>query len=205
MVQIIQAHQPRQNHAKLIGDQLAEGIRNYFEKQAAAEALKGENEALESQGVHVTGIQNPKIRELMSASALKGEKVDTKSMQKGKELEGALETIQRMRDLRKQDNLGWGSQITRLFSPKARKDAGEYEQLGKSLISLASNIPIRNKQEFETLAERLYDPAISDDEAEGILSAMERIIQNSQNVVSDQPKGSKSSKNERPSLTTFMR
>jgi hypothetical protein len=126
-------------------------------------------------------------------------------MQKGKELEGALETIQRMRDLRKQDNLGWGSQITRLFSPKARKDAGEYEQLGKSLISLASNIPIRNKQEFETLAERLYDPAISDDEAEGILSAMERIIQNSQNVVSDQPKGSKSSKNERPSLTTFMR
>jgi hypothetical protein len=205
MVQIIQAHQPRQNHAKLIGDQLAEGMRNYFEKQAAAEALKGENEALESQGVHVTGIQNPKIRELMSASALKGEKVDTKSMQKGKELEGALETIQRMRDLRKQDNLGWGSQITRLFSPKARKDAGEYEQLGKSLISLASNIPIRNKQEFETLAERLYDPAISDDEAEGILSAMERIIQNSQNVVSDQPKGSKSSKNERPSLTTFMR
>lgn len=202
---IIPAHQPRQNYAKMIGDQLSEGMKNYFQRQSSADALRQENEALENLGIHSTGINDPKIRQLLTAASLKGEKVDVKSIQKGKELEGALETLQRMKDLRKQGNLGWGSQISKFWSPEVRRQFGEYEQLGKSLISLASNIPIRNRQEFETLADKLYDPTISDDEAEGILSAMERIISNSQMAISDEPMGRNSKKNERPPLTSFMR
>lgn len=210
---IIPAYNHRQNHAKMIGDQLSEGLKGYLQKQSAADSLRQENESLEKLGVHATGISDPKIRHLLTAASLKGDgtqdkgelKQDQKSIQKGKELEGALETLQRMKQLRKEDNLGWGSQITRMFSPKARKDAGEYEQLGKSLISLASNIPIRNKLEFETLAEKLYDPSISDDEAEGILAAMERIISNSRSALSDEPRVSSKNSEERPPLTSFMR
>jgi hypothetical protein len=91
-------------------------------------------------------------------------------------LEAGLETISQMEKLRKKGNLGFGSSYKGMFSPETRRDRGEYEQLGKSLISLASNIPIRNQMEFATLAEKLYDPSVTDDEAAGILNAMKRII-----------------------------
>jgi len=94
-------------------------------------------------------------------------------------LNSALDTVGKMRQLRKKGNLGRGSAVTGFFGGETAKDRGEYETLGNSLIQYASNIPIRNKAEFEKLAGHLGDPSITDDQAEGILNAMERIIQNS--------------------------
>lgn len=61
-------------------------------------------------------------------------------------------------------------------SPEGVKARSEYERLGKALISMASNIPIRNRQEFETLAHGLIDPTLSREEIEGALNGMEKII-----------------------------
>lgn len=96
-------------------------------------------------------------------------------------LMGAMDTVQRMREIRSQGNLGMFSRATQFLpgGSDVRRDRGEYSQLGKSLIQYATNIPIRNKMEFETLAERLYDPNVTDAEAEGILDSMERIISGS--------------------------
>ena len=123
-------------------------------------------------------------------------------------LQGAMDTLNRMKALRKKGNLGIGSTYS-LFG-ETRKEAGEYEQLGKSLIQYATNIPIRNRIEFETLAENLYDPTTTDAKAEGILNAMERIITNSlqssgfegstsQNKTSNGSTGN----NQRPPLSSF--
>lgn len=92
-------------------------------------------------------------------------------------LQGAMDALNRMRELRAKGNLGIGAS----YSPfaKTREQAGEYEQLGKSLIQYATNIPIRNRLEFETLAEQLYDPNITDATAKGVLNSIERIIRNS--------------------------
>ncbi len=106
-------------------------------------------------------------------------------------LEGAFDILNRMKALRKKGNLGIGS----TYSPfsQTRKEAGEYEQLGKSLIQYATNIPIRNRIEFETLAENLYDPTTTDAKAEGILDAMQRIIENSIQAAGGQISKNKSS------------
>ncbi len=88
----------------------------------------------------------------------------------------ALKTIKKMREIGKRGRLGRFSGAKGFFGGKTAEDRGEYERLGKSLISFASNIPIRNKSEFETLAADLYDPSIPDSAREGILSAMEQII-----------------------------
>ncbi len=89
-------------------------------------------------------------------------------------LRSGLKTVQAMRQLREKGNLGIGA----TYSPfgRTREDAAKYAQLGKSLISLASNIPIRNQKEFETLAHDLYDPNLTDAASKGILDAMEQII-----------------------------
>lgn len=208
MVQIIPAAAPKRTFMQRLNEGVGKGLEiaeKFASQDQAQKLLQKENEALENLGIHASGIQNPKIRELLTASSLKGEKTDVKSIQKGKELEGAIETLERMRSLRKQGNLGIGTGIRKVYSPETRRHAGEYEQLGKSLISLSSNIPIRNRQEFETLAEKLYDPSVSDDEAEGILSAMERIISNSRSAISDEPLAGHKKQNERPPLTSFMR
>ncbi len=94
-------------------------------------------------------------------------------------LEAALDTLSVMEKLGSRGNLGIGTSVRGILSPQARRDRGEYERLGKSLIQYSTNIPIRNRSEFETLAHDLYDASISDDARVGILSAMKRIIQNS--------------------------
>ena len=107
---------------------------------------------------------------------------DKSTLERKEKLEnfqGAIDSVTKMRDLRKKNNLGFGSSVTGLINPEVRKDRGEYETLGNSLISYASNIPIRNKLEFEKLAGRISDPSITDSEAEGILDALESIITNS--------------------------
>ncbi len=124
-------------------------------------------------------------------------------------LEGALETVDQMINLGKKGNLGIGTSLRKVFSKEARKDASEYERLGKSLISFASNIPIRNRQEFETLAHDLYDPSINDASRQGILNAMKKIIQNTMKgfVEPGQEGGEPESlmSSERPPLESFIR
>ncbi len=117
--------------------------------------------------------------QLRPQSGSSDDKDSRKQQQSVAGLEGAMNTVNRMREIRKKGNLGFGSSVTGIFNPEIRKDSGEYKQLGKSLIQFATTIPIRNRLEFETLAESLYDPTITDAEAEGTLDSMERIINNS--------------------------
>jgi hypothetical protein len=105
--------------------------------------------------------------------------IERKDYEKLSNLQGGLSTIQRMKQLGETGKLGFLSKYKALFDPGAAQARGEYEQLGKSLISLASTIPIRNQKEFETLSGKLFDPGIRDVEREGILDAMQQIISNS--------------------------
>lgn len=127
-------------------------------------------------------------------------------------LNSAIETLDRMEKLGKKGNLGIGTKVRGVLSSDARKHAAEYERLGKSLIQYSTNIPIRNRAEFEVLAHDLYDPSISDASREGILSAMKRIIQSSmqqyeapeeEGVEARQPR--QPNKKERPPLTSFLK
>lgn len=106
-------------------------------------------------------------------------KLEAKKQEKLVPLNAGLKKIQRMEEIGSKGNLGFGSGIKSAFSSDIREDRAEYERLGKSLISLASNIPIRNQREFETLAHDLYDPSLTDATRKGILNAMKQIIQDS--------------------------
>ncbi len=113
-----------------------------------------------------------------------------KAVASQQQIKAGLQTVKEMRDIGKKGNLGIGTSVRKVFSGDAAKDAGQYEQLGKSLIALSTTIPIRNRLEFETLAEKLYDPSIRDKEREGVLDAMENIlnrslIESDQEVVND--------------------
>lgn len=144
-----------------------------FDRGIRDEKNRLERSALEGQGLDPSlanlppGVMNTKIKEA------------SKEQEVSKAKEGALDVVNRMKELRSGGNLGWkiGQNLGLGFaSGKVRTDRKEYEQLGKSLISFATNIPIRNRLEFETLAENLYDPTMTDAEAAGILNAMERIL-----------------------------
>lgn len=126
------------------------------------------------------------------------------------QLQSGLKTVDEMRKLIKKGNLGLGSRFMSSFSDKTRKDRALYAQLGKSLISLASTIPIRNKAEFDTLAEQLYNPSNSDATNQGTLEAMERIIKQSMSLYDEPEQGpqdvpSHLKKPERPPLTSFIK
>lgn len=236
MVQIIQEKRP-QGFADRIMSGLADiapGIAaGHQEAQASRQRSLAENDALKKiTGQDFSGINDPKIRQDLIASKLRGDessasdkrkydfqaqentaKNNIKQAEKDAEIQekvgpltNGLERINKMRALRAKDNLGRGSGITKFFGGETAKDFGEYEQLGKSLISLSTNIPIRNKLEFETLAHKLYDPTIQDEEAEGILDSMENIIRGSLSAYSN-PKGSSQGGNatERPPLSSFNR
>ncbi len=152
-------------------------------------------------GEDLTG-SSPKMREIYLGEKLKGQ---SKKGEREDEIQGihsALDVVKQMRSIGKKGNLGFGLGFRKIFDPESRREAGEYEQLGKSLIQYASNIPIRNRQEFETLAESLYDPSITDDEREGVLTAMERILNNS---LGGSKKSPIENKQEKPPLSSFKR
>lgn len=128
--------------------------------------------------------QDQKDRELDIKE--KNDKGSKKELEKVNNIKSGLQTVQEMRDIRKRGNIGRGSSITKNFSGDVAKDFGTYEQLGKTLIQMSTNIPIRNRLEFETLAEKLYDPTILDSEAEGTLDAMEKILTRS--LIEDETK-----------------
>lgn len=141
----------------------------------------------EAQFAHEMNLQREKYG---FEKELQGSKFENESLQKGNKLAGesqekllpfqmGLQTIKEMRNIGSRGNLGRGSSLKGYFGGETAKDRSQYEQLGKSLISLASTIPIRNQQEFKTLAENLYDPSLPDSAREGILDAMESIISRS--------------------------
>lgn len=189
------------NASEKIGSALAQRRAN----QLRSDQEKEENEAIKHFGLDLTGIRNPKTREQILASELQGHKTQKEDQEKLSGLTSALDTVNRMREIGKKGHLGFGLSVQKLFNPKARHEAGEYEQLGKSLIQFASNISPRNQKEFETLAGNIYDPSITDDQREGILSAMERIIRNSMGNRSNETPKDFQQKNSKPPLSAFQR
>jgi len=152
-------------------------------------------------------LQQEKIQ---SQKEIEAEKLRGNQQEKIAPLQAGLETIQKMRQISQGNNLGRGSSALGFFGGQTAQDRAMYSQLGKSLISLASNIPIRNQREFETLAHDLYDPSLPDDAREGILQAMEAIImgnmqqfQNGESINNNPIQSSV--KNNRPPLSSFMR
>jgi len=234
MVQIIPAAKTFGSQLGLnLGGGISQGFAKAVQSKQMSEQMKMENEAAKEMGVDLSKISDPKIRELILSQKLKqsgeeellnkkqsfeerlfdkqqsakAEDLKQKNKEKTAPLESALGIVEEMRNIRKKGNLGIGTS----WSPFAstQKDASTYEQLGKSLISYASTIPIRNQMEFQTLAEKLYDPNITDAHAEGILDAMERIISGSlqediEEEVEPKRKSKKSSK-EKPPLTSFFK
>ena len=121
------------------------------------------------------------------------------------QLKGALAVVQRQKELLKTGHIGTkllaplmgGRKSFSIFSPEGMRVRGEFEQLGKSLISFGATIPIRNRLEFEILSQKLFDPSLNSNVLSGTLQAMERIIQNS---LPEKAKQKKESYQELPSL-----
>lgn len=158
-------------------------------------------------GSALLGQQQQEQGKLLADEQKRMEKIQEKVIP----LQGALQRVERMREIGSGGRLGRGSSLLGMLGGETAKDRGEYEQLGKSLISFATSIPIRNRLEFETLAEQLYDPSLPDKAREGVLNAMERIITDSINqYVGPQESGNyinrqQESKQERPSLESFYK
>lgn len=198
MVQIIQEHRKPSMAQKLsqaVGIGLEGGAHLFEEHQKnklAQEQERKQHEQREKEnaffkdylGQDISGVQDPKMREslvqAMMKERLEGQKVEKSIQEKISPIQSGLSTVNRMRELGKKGNLGRGSGVlSSLFGGETAKEYGEYEQLGKSLIQLSTQIPIRNQREFETLAHNLYDPSIPDSQREGILNAMEKILRDS--------------------------
>jgi hypothetical protein len=200
MVQIIAANpKPRK---RTFGEQLSEGLQKalpmaqqyyneYKDEQKRTAAAENESKSLmENYGINVSGL-SPEMRKSVVSEHLKGQNRmelenarnlaksqqpsanDIKNKEKLAGYTGALNSINKMKEIGKKGNLGIGTSFWQAIDPNARKDAGEYETLGKSLISFISDIPIRNKAEFEVMAHSLYDPSTSDSKRQGILDGLQ--------------------------------
>jgi len=151
---------------KLTGKNV-EGLPLDFQKEILSQSLRGENELSKLQG------------QQFQKQQLQGQELRGKKQEEMAPLNAGLQTLNNMKKILKKGNLGIFSAGKGVFHEETRRDRAEYSQLGKSLISLASNIPIRNQREFEVLAHDLYNPDNSDATNEGILKAMENIIKRS--------------------------
>lgn len=156
-------NQSRRKFSDQYGLDLPEDARNEFYKEFA------KNKAKNMFGGGVSDKDKTRL-----ASALQG-----------------LETIKRQKERLDTGHLGskvalvgtgrdWGS----TFSGEGRKVRAGYEQAGKELIQLASTLPIRNKEEFLTLGEKLYDTTLSQEEISGILDEMESHVKDAISSIS---------------------
>lgn len=220
-------------HGLASGGVQALGQYNERQKMLQEEAkqnqmMQQENEAVKNLvGFDMQGVRDPRMRQKLlemagdaqqqqqkQAFEMQGkqQKLQQEQEEKVVPLKGALERVNEMKYLRKKGNLGRGIGITSLIGGEAGRDKGAYETLGNSLISYATNIPIRNKIEFEKLAGRISDPSITDAEAEGILDSLEQIINNSlaqyqpqKEYEQDPNMVGAGSKKEKPPLSSFHR
>jgi hypothetical protein len=230
MVQIIPAN-PKIRH-RSFGESLSEGVgralpivSEAYDQYQNKQAREAENKSImENYGINLSGL-SPESRKTVLAEELKGKNKlnlldaqnavksqmmtpqQEKNQQELKRLTGALGVIDEMEQIGQGGNLGLGTTFQQAISPQAREDAGKYETLGKSLISYASSIPIRNRAEFDVLAEKLYDPSISDSGRKGILNGMRKIIQNSISAfgIEEDEEEIPKKTSKRPPLSSFMR
>lgn len=153
---------------------------------------------------HQMELENAKISQKNEdqAAKLRGEVLN-----KIQPMEAALNSIGKMKQIRKKGNLGFGSSLKSKFGGETARDKGAYEQLGKSLISMSSTIPVRNQAEFEALAAGLMDASISDAEADGMLSALESLLLENMNSTLEVSglAPEKTEKKDRPPLSSFHR
>lgn len=162
---------PNQRKA-LIADMLS-GRRN---QQSAIEKFGFQKELEEIKSKNKREIENLKTGRKAKENE---EKFIKEKSEKIEPLKSALDRVQKMKSIRAKNNLGRGSSIYGAFGGETAKDIGAYETLGNSLIQYATNIPIRNRTEFEQLAGKISDPYITNAEAEGILNELEGIINDS--------------------------
>lgn len=151
------------------------GASEFEELQKKSNASQQQEKDEFGEKKRATGVAEQQRDRALDIQEGKANKVQ-KQVHSEQQLNGGLQTIKEMRDIGKKNNLGVGVGIRKVFSGEAAKDYAQYEQLGKSLIPLASTISIRNQKEFETLSHKLFDPSIRDAERAGILDAMENII-----------------------------
>lgn len=98
----------------------------------------------------------------------------------------SLDILARQRELQKTGHLGpkigiggTGRKAGSTFTEEGRKIRAEYEQLGKALVQAAAPLKITNRNEFNLYAEKLHDPNLNNEQIEGILNALEKIIRTS--------------------------
>ncbi len=195
----------------------AEGFANKINR-------KKEDEFLEKEyGIKLSGITDPQTRREFIQSAMasqaQGEKLRAARQEKEAPARQGLDTIARQRERLasghlgpKLGGIGQTPKIMSSLSNEGRKVRSGYEQAGKELIQLASTLPIRNKAEFEVLAERLYDPTLPEAAIEGILDEMEFHLKGAlegrelEDVYKEYSSGKQSTKPQKPkrSLSSFM-
>ena len=180
-----------ENRKPSFGQKFAGGINKGLQFLQSEQTINAQNEALKKADfADLIGLP-PELQKIGFEQRLKDQRPNKEQQEKKEkftELQGAMDRLNQMIALRKKGNLGKGIPFLNASGspfPETRRDAGSYAQLGKSLIQYATTIPIRNKIEFETLADDLYDPDISDAYAEGVLNRMIEIIQDSMDVYSD--------------------
>lgn len=234
MVQIIEENRrPQRQHSPSAADRLKNAlaygigvagetyVKEHERKENEQKREKRRSAASEYLDMDLPeGLGDEDLREILKSgligkreSELQREKYEFESgkdiREKTAPFKNALSVIDKMRQLRKKGNLGILSSVQGLWNPETLKDKGEYETLGNSLIQFASSIPIRNKQEFEKLAGHLGDPNITDARAEGILNAMEELIQGNLNQyqMGEEEESVRSNVNtsKKPPLTSFIR
>lgn len=143
------------------------GVAEFEEASAKRKSVEEQNSIKNAQRDRALDIQEERLDKT------------AKDLKTASNIKAGLQTVKEMKDLGKKGNLGRGSNILKVRGGETAKDYAQYEQLGKSLIQLSTTIPIRNRQEFETLAHNLYDPSLPDAAREGILNAMENILNRS--------------------------
>jgi hypothetical protein len=214
-MQVLRANPNQKSFGQRLNEGLGSGIQMLQEYQKMAEEnAKQQKFAQQVQdlfGIDLSGMGQEGLERFateaykekekgnVAAEKLRGEKAE-----EVKTLQGALSSIDEMMNIRKKGNLGAGVGIwSSLGRGETARDKGAYETLGNSLISFASSIPIRNKVEFEKLAGHISDPSISDAEAEGILTKLRKIIEDS---MSQHEIGEPSSKSKeaKPDLFSFI-
>lgn len=169
-----------------IGEQFSQSLQNQINQNILSSKQSQQANALakilglEDEEISQFGKLSPEQQKL-AVDVMKQEMKQTPKQTQASYNKG-LNIIEEQRKLLKTGHLGPAvglgkRDILSTFSKEGRKSRAKYEQLGKSLISMASNIPIRNRIEFETLANKLFDPTMDQGKIEGVLDAMQVILE----------------------------
>lgn len=93
MVQIIQGTSPTSDFLSGLAPGISDALGNYMQRKRTSEQLQQENAALQSQGYQgLSGISNPKAREMLLGSQIKGKEQEKKLQ----ELKGNLAVMEKL-------------------------------------------------------------------------------------------------------------